>query len=175
MHAGREGYRKRENLFFFFKILFIHRDRGKEGQRHRQREKQAPYRKPDVGLDPRSSGSHLAAGGTKPLRHQGCPRSQSLGSSEVSYKNFPSCQQPGEAAWSRWWGDFHFPILGQRSSGHKLKPHPGQDRMPWVRVGGCYTQPTSTMTEGGMGDKYPCFHDLWEGHVLHHPQKFLRD
>ena len=28
------------------------------GQRHRQREKQAPHRKPDVGLDPRSPGSH---------------------------------------------------------------------------------------------------------------------
>ena len=28
-------------------------------QRHRQREKQAPSREPDVGLDPRTPGSHL--------------------------------------------------------------------------------------------------------------------
>ena len=27
-------------------------------ERDRQREKQAPYRKPDTGLDPRSPGSH---------------------------------------------------------------------------------------------------------------------
>ena len=46
-------------FFFFFKFLFIydsHRER--ERQRHRQREKQAPCREPDVGLDPRSPGSH---------------------------------------------------------------------------------------------------------------------
>ena len=29
-----------------------------EKERHRQREKQAPYREPDVGLDPGSPGSH---------------------------------------------------------------------------------------------------------------------
>ena len=40
---------------FFFKVLFIH-ERERE-QRHRQREKQAPCRKPNVGLDPGSSGS----------------------------------------------------------------------------------------------------------------------
>ena len=33
----------------FLKILFIH-----ERQRHMQREKQAPFREPDVGLDPRT-------------------------------------------------------------------------------------------------------------------------
>ena len=32
--------------------------RQKERQRHRQREKQAPCREPDVGLDPRTPGSH---------------------------------------------------------------------------------------------------------------------
>ena len=42
-----------------FKDLFIHgRYREKVRQRHRQREKQAPCREPDVGLDPGSSGSH---------------------------------------------------------------------------------------------------------------------
>ena len=33
------------------------RDTEKERQRHRQREKQAPCREPDAGLDPRSPGS----------------------------------------------------------------------------------------------------------------------
>ena len=39
----------------FFLILFIHDGVG--GQRHRQREKQAPCREPNVGLDPGSPGS----------------------------------------------------------------------------------------------------------------------
>ena len=34
------------------------RDTGREAERHRQTEKQAPCRKPDVGLDLRSPGSH---------------------------------------------------------------------------------------------------------------------
>ena len=33
------------------------RERERERQRHMQREKQAPCREPDVGLDPRSPGS----------------------------------------------------------------------------------------------------------------------
>ena len=33
--------------------------RDREWQRHRQREKQAPCRKPDVELDPGNPGSHL--------------------------------------------------------------------------------------------------------------------
>ena len=33
------------------------KERGGGGQRHRQREKQAPRRDPDVGLDPGSPGS----------------------------------------------------------------------------------------------------------------------
>ena len=50
------------------------RDTQKERQRHRQREKQAPCREPDVGLDPRSlgSGPGLKAG-AKPLSHPGIP------------------------------------------------------------------------------------------------------
>ena len=40
-------------LFFFFEDLFIMRDTGRETQRLRQREKQAPYGEPKVGLDPR--------------------------------------------------------------------------------------------------------------------------
>ena len=50
------------------------RGRERERQRHRQREKQAPCREPDVGLDPRTPGSHLGLkAGTKLLSHPGIP------------------------------------------------------------------------------------------------------
>ena len=56
------------NIINFLKILFIYsretqreRERERERERgrdtHRQREKKAPCREPDVGLDPRSPGS----------------------------------------------------------------------------------------------------------------------
>ena len=53
-------------LYFLFKILFIYsQETQKErmAQKHRQREKQALYREPDVGLDPGSpeSGPGLKA------------------------------------------------------------------------------------------------------------------
>ena len=57
-----------EVFIIFFKILFIHerhrqRDRERERERerergYRQREKQAPRREPDVGLNPGAPGSH---------------------------------------------------------------------------------------------------------------------
>ena len=41
---------------------------------HRQREKQAPCRAPDVGLDPRTPGSRPGPkAGAKPLSHPGSP------------------------------------------------------------------------------------------------------
>ena len=46
-------------LFFILKILFIHeRHTDRERQGHRQREKQTPCRKPDVGPDPGNPESH---------------------------------------------------------------------------------------------------------------------
>ena len=48
-------------LFFLFKKYFIYslmRDTERKRQRHRQREKQAPCGELDVGLDPRTLGSH---------------------------------------------------------------------------------------------------------------------
>ena len=43
-------------------------------QRHRQREKQAACREPDVGLDPGSPGSGPGPkAGAKPLSHPGIP------------------------------------------------------------------------------------------------------
>ena len=49
--------------------------REREEQRHRQREKQAPCREPDAGLDLVSPGSHPEPmAGTKPLSHPGIPK-----------------------------------------------------------------------------------------------------
>ena len=49
-------------------------DIGRERQRHRQREKQAPCREPDMGLDPWSPGSHPGRkAGAKPLSYPGIP------------------------------------------------------------------------------------------------------
>ena len=56
-------------------FLFIHeRHKEKERQRHRQRDKQAPCRKPNVGLDPRTPGSHPESkADAQPLSHPGVP------------------------------------------------------------------------------------------------------
>ena len=48
------------------------RDTQKEGQRHRQREKQAPCGDPDVGLDPRTPRSRSEPkADAQPLSHPG--------------------------------------------------------------------------------------------------------
>ena len=50
------------------------RDTERKRQRHRQREKQAPCREPDVGLDSRTPGSCPGPKAvTKPLSHAGIP------------------------------------------------------------------------------------------------------
>ena len=49
------------------------RDTEIKRHRHRQREKQAPCREPDMELDPRSPGSHPGLNGAKLLSHRGCP------------------------------------------------------------------------------------------------------
>ena len=58
-------------ITFLKKILFILRDteREREGQRHRQREKQAPCREPDMGLDPRTPGSIMPWAEGRHLNH----------------------------------------------------------------------------------------------------------
>ena len=69
-------------LMIFKKILFIHnrhrereRKRKRERERDRQREKQASCREPDMGLDPRSTGSRPGPkAGAKPLSHPGIPK-----------------------------------------------------------------------------------------------------
>ena len=48
--------------------------RDTKSQRPRQREKQAPHSKPDVGLDRRTPGSHLEPkADAQPLNHPGIP------------------------------------------------------------------------------------------------------
>ena len=50
------------------------RDTERGGQGHRQREKQAPCRKPDVGLDPSTPGSSPGPeAGPQLLSHPGIP------------------------------------------------------------------------------------------------------
>ena len=46
------------SFIYLFLIYLFMTDREGERQRPRQREKQAPCREPDMGLDPRSPGSH---------------------------------------------------------------------------------------------------------------------
>ena len=44
------------------------------GERHRQKEKQAPCREPDTGLDPGTPGSRLVLkADAQPLSHPGIP------------------------------------------------------------------------------------------------------
>ena len=72
---GRFSFVSMKIVFFFFLrfYLFIH-DGHTERQGHRQREKQAPFREPDAGLDPGTPGSHPGPkAGTKPLTHPGIP------------------------------------------------------------------------------------------------------
>ena len=64
---------QRKNTFFKDFIYLFMRDREK--QRHRQREKQAPHRKPDAGLNPRTPGSRPEPkADAQPLSHPGAPR-----------------------------------------------------------------------------------------------------
>ena len=49
----------RANFFFFKDLIYLFiRDTQRETSRHRQREKQVPYREPDMGLNPGTLGSH---------------------------------------------------------------------------------------------------------------------
>ena len=66
----------------------------RERQRHRQREKQAPCREPDVGLDPRSPGSRPGLkAGAKPLRHPGIPAPNIFNQLSVSKKQHTALYQ----------------------------------------------------------------------------------
>ena len=59
MKHSEKRYQKMWISHFFKDFIYLFmKDTERERQRHRQREKQAPCKEPDVGLDPRSPGSH---------------------------------------------------------------------------------------------------------------------
>ena len=63
----------------------------RDTQREAEREKQAPCREPDVGLNPGSPGSRPGLkAGAKPLSHSGCPYSV------FKKRNFAFCNNMGE-------------------------------------------------------------------------------
>ena len=61
-------------LFLRFYSFIHEKHTRRDRQRDRQREKQASCRKPNVGLDPRTLGSHPESkADTQPLSHPGAP------------------------------------------------------------------------------------------------------
>ena len=55
------------------------RDTEREAETQAERQKQAPRREPNVGLDPRTPGSHPGPkAGAKPLSHSGIPNNLNL-------------------------------------------------------------------------------------------------
>ena len=63
------------------------RERERERQRHRKREKQAPCRKPDVGLELRTLGScPEPKANVQPLSHPGVPKLKVLNAGSVPAK-----------------------------------------------------------------------------------------
>ena len=75
MLSCRVGYKVQSKSLFLvlrFYLLIIHeRHRKREGQRHRQRKKQAPLREPNMGLDPRAEPKADVCSTTEPPR---CPK-----------------------------------------------------------------------------------------------------
>ena len=65
----------RELSFFCFVLFcFLIYDSHRERERHRQREKQTPFREPNVGLDPTTPGSRPGLkAGSKSLSHPRIP------------------------------------------------------------------------------------------------------
>ena len=61
--------------------------RDTERQRHRQREKQAPHREPDVGLDPRTGISSEPKAGAQSLNHPGTPSTHILKKAANSWRH----------------------------------------------------------------------------------------
>ena len=80
-HRGREREREREG------------GRERERQRHRQREEQAPWKEPDVGLNPGTPGSHPGLkADTQLLSHLGFPHLKNINylSAFCSFKHWSS-------------------------------------------------------------------------------------
>ena len=74
---------------FFLKILFIH-ESHRERQRHRQKEKEAPCREPDVGLDLGTPGScPKPKADIQLLIHPGIPRNYCYPNSHITTSKTP--------------------------------------------------------------------------------------
>ena len=64
----------------------MEREREREGGRDTDREKQAPCREPDVGLDPRTPGSCPGPkAGPKLLSHPGIPKTKIINTSIATH------------------------------------------------------------------------------------------
>ena len=62
------------HVFTYFRFYLFINERHTERQRHRQREKHAPYGEPNAGLDPRAMESQLEPkADAQPLSHPGVP------------------------------------------------------------------------------------------------------
>ena len=63
------------DFFFFLRFYLFTHERHRERQRHGQKDKQAPCREPNVGLDPRTPGSEPEPrADVHPLSHPGIPK-----------------------------------------------------------------------------------------------------
>ena len=96
------------------------RDTERERQRHRQREKQAPCREPDVGLDPRTPGSHPGLkAGAKPLSHTGIPHSHGF-KGQICTLQVLSETPNRKLPLGNWYDDI---MSGHLSKGNKTSQH----------------------------------------------------
>ena len=81
------------DFFKDFLNLFI-RERHTERGRDRQREKQAPCREPDAGLDPRTTGSRPEPkADAQPLSHSGASRKGNLNRILLALESFGASKE----------------------------------------------------------------------------------
>ena len=117
-------------FFFFFKIyLYLFMIDMEGGQRHRQREKQATCREPNMGLDPGTPGSGPGPkAGVKLLSHPGIP-SITLLFSVLSHLHLLPC-----------WPVCAYPSPQTQSSQYSQQPvlffcsSSGQNLQPWITL-----------------------------------------
>ena len=77
--------KKKDFIYLFMRDT----KRGRGRDTHRQWEKQATCREPNVGLDPRSPGSHPGwKAGTKPLSHPRIPSNSSFANGSLEPSDF---------------------------------------------------------------------------------------
>ena len=90
----------------YFSLLFFYLF-----MRHRETERQAPGREPDLGLDPRSPGSRPGAkAGTKLLSRPGCPHHQ-LKCPDNKFSGITSFNMNSKRKWLVIYPSFSVPII----------------------------------------------------------------